>query len=508
LSRNELDKRCQPSGLYGDCSWDEKAIRRLIGDGRIAARVKGEDSPDSSSGCTEECPICFLMYSDINKTTCCHANMCTECFLQVRPQKEKQSTCPFCNSEDFSVVMVKKKEPDSQVECPSETSTSLSDSSSSSITSSSASLKKKSAASVAPHTPKPKAKTTGFGSELEKDERFQRMRKRSESFASSDGTRTPKRDEEMIQSIAMTPEERQRLEEEMKAQHFHPLVLRLESEAQERRLENDRAYQSTASARNQQTFDTSTSRGYHMSRRARERRNWDQLASFFDQGEDMDDMSTLETAILYSRLRDESNSEGGGSSNNNSDREQMDGIPLLRTLLTGQLDGNEGSSRSGRSLNLRSSRRQRNQLMRSGLGSFGMRNRGMGDVALETASMMMRGISEEEQISMAIAASMRDQETAESDEGNDEEESSEVDSSNSGNDSPAEDSSDDSGADSSSSASSSPQPSTAQSSGDASQPQLKHQGNGDEASTITELARVVTDTGAPNADTILNGIAA
>jgi len=122
--------------------------------------------------------------------------------------------------------------------------------------------------------------------------------------------------------------------------------------------------------------------------------------------------------------------------------------------------------------------------------------------------MMMRGISEEEQISMAIAASMRDQETAESDEGNDEEESSEVDSSNSGNDSPAEDSSDDSGADSSSSASSSPQPSTAQSSGDASQPQLKHQGNGDEASTITELARVVTDTGAPNADTILNGIAA
>lgn len=449
------------------------------------------------------------MYSDINKTTCCHANMCTECFLQVRPQKEKQSTCPFCNSEDFSVVMVKKKEPDSQVECPSETSTSLSDSSTSSITSSSETLKKKSAASVAPHTPKPAAKTTGFGSELEKDERFQRMRKRSESFASSDGTRTPKRDEEMIQSIAMTPEERQRLEEEMKAQHFHPLVLRLESQAQERRLENDRAYQSTASARNQQTFDTATSRGYHMSRRARERRNWDQLASFFDQGEDMDDMSALETAILYSRLRDERNSEGGS---NNSDREQLDGIPLLRTLLTGQLDGNEGSSRSGRSLNLRSSRRQRNQLTRSGLGSFGMRNRGMGDVAIETASMMMRGISEEEQISMAIAASMRDQETADGDdgdEGNDEEESSEVDSSNSENDSPAEDSSDDSGADSSEdSSSSSPPPSIAQSSGEGSQPQLKHQVNGDEASTITELARVVTDTGAPNADTILNGIAA
>jgi hypothetical protein len=313
----------------------------------------------------------------------------------------------------------------------------------------------------------------------------------------------------MIQSIAMTPEERQRLEEEMKAQHFHPLVLRLESQAQERRLENDRAYQSTASARNQQTFDTATSRGYHMSRRARERRNWDQLASFFDQGEDMDDMSALETAILYSRLRDERNSEGGS---NNSDREQLDGIPLLRTLLTGQLDGNEGSSRSGRSLNLRSSRRQRNQLTRSGLGSFGMRNRGMGDVAIETASMMMRGISEEEQISMAIAASMRDQETADGDdgdEGNDEEESSEVDSSNSENDSPAEDSSDDSGADSSEdSSSSSPPPSIAQSSGEGSQPQLKHQVNGDEASTITELARVVTDTGAPNADTILNGIAA
>mmetsp|Transcript_3751 Transcript_3751/g.7798 ORF Transcript_3751/g.7798 Transcript_3751/m.7798 type:complete len:532 (-) Transcript_3751:227-1822(-) len=502
LSRAELDKRCQPSGLYAGCDWEKNAIRRLIGDGRIAARQKGLESPDTSTGYTEECPICFLYYSEVNKTNCCHACMCTECYLQVRPQKEKTSTCSFCNCDDFSVSLKKKKDAPEE-KCPSEVSTSGSDTSGSS---SDEKPKKKSGASVAPHTPPqtPKAsvRNGSFGSELEKDERYQRMRKRSESFASSDGNTTPKKEKEIIQSVAMTPEERQRLEEEMKAQHFHPLILRLDNEAQERALENDRAYQN--SARGQQA---SASRNQHLSRRVRTARNWEQITNFFDQGEEMDGVGALESAILYSRLA-EASREGAGNENraagNNADnsdgdnnRGQLEGFPLLRTLLTGQID----SHQSGRSM--RSSRRQRHQFMRSGLGSLAVRHRGMGDVAMGTASLMMRGISEEEQINMAIAASMRDHENPENAE-TDEEESNADDETNEVDDENA-DTSEDSSSDNQAEMTDDAESNVAE---EEEEPQMKVPGSGDEASTITELARVVTDTRSPDADTILNGIAA
>jgi hypothetical protein len=533
--------------LYGICKWDEKAIRRLIADGRIAARQKGEESlaSASASGATKECPICFLIYTDMNTTTCCHASMCTECFLQVRPQKEKQSTCPFCNCDDFSVVLAKKNISDVPGMCPCETTSDTSGSSSSPASSTAnLNLKKKSTASVAPLTPKPEKKTTGFGSELEKDERFKRMRKRSESFASSEGTSTPKKEQEIIQSIAMTVEERQRLEEEMKAQHYHPLVLQLEAEAQERRLENDRAYQSSNSnsnrnLRNQPASEPSTSRGYHLSRRARAARNWEQIASFFDQGEEIEGMTVLETAILFSRFTEgeqgeesyetaTNNINNGGSNNsnsntnsntnsNNTNREQLEGIPLLRTLLTGQLEGMQGSASpsSSRSLNLRSSRRHRNQFLRSSLGSLRNRERGMGmnDVTLDTASMMMRGISEEEQISMAIAASMQDQQGgADSDDlgDNDDNENNEADgkneigssSSNISSSSSSDSSNSENNRHAGSNSDSTANVTEASSSPPSSIAQIP------EASTITELARVVTDSCSPDADTILNGVTA
>jgi len=530
LSRQQLDKACQPSGLYGDCQWDAKAIRRFIGDGRIAPRLKGEECSDNACGATEECPICFLLYTEVNKTTCCNANMCTECYLQVRPQKEKQSTCPFCNCDDFSVVLKKKTKSDVErvAMCTSESTKSLSDSSGCSSTNSNGNSKKKSVASVAPDTPK-----TGFGSELEKDERFKRMKERSESFHSSDGRSTPKKEKEIIQSIAMTANERQRLEEEMKAQHNHPLVLQLEAEEQERRLEHDRAYQST-----HPSINASTGRGYHIARRTRATRNWDQFTMFFDPREELDEMSALETAILYSRLaaageQAEASEEQRSAETNNGARnrnmEQMEGFPLLRSLLTGQLDSTTESASSGRSSNLRTSRRQRNPLMRSGLGGLSMRPRGgMGNVALETASMMIQGISEEEQIAMAIAASMQDQQTVPSDDNDDENDDNDGDNDSDDDDDNDDDADDDNesnesegssevdtstsnsensdevGLDSSEDSSSSP--SIPQIPEAESEP-LMQQGSGDEASTITELASVVTDTHTPNSDTIPNGIA-
>ncbi|OEU19985.1 hypothetical protein FRACYDRAFT_148429, partial [Fragilariopsis cylindrus CCMP1102] len=382
LNRNELDKRCQNSGLYSDCQWDDKAIRRLIADGRIAARMKGYECCGSDN--SEECPICFLGYSE----------------------KEKQSTCPFCSSDNLSVVVARKNKDKNDLDSiiPGGSSSSSSTVSLSANTSASiASTISGTCSMMAPHTT-----CTGFGSSLEKDERFKMTRKRSESFASNEGSHMPQKENESIKSIAMTTEERECLEDEMRAQHLHPLVLELEAEAQERRLENDRAYRSSTGRRNtaraQQTVDLLRNH----SGDSESTRNWDQLANFFERGDaanSIDDMSALEAAILFSLGEDRS----------------------TLSLLTGQMDDtSSGGSTNGReeedstapaSGNLNSSRRGRVQLMRSSLGALSAaRQRGMGSVTLDTASLMMRGLSEDDQISMAIAASLQDQSANDSNE--------------------------------------------------------------------------------------------
>jgi hypothetical protein len=440
--------------LYGVCHWDERTIRRLVADGKIAARLKGVESPDSSSDATEECPICFLSYNAVNITRCCHAVICTECFLQVRPQKEKDSTCPFCNCGNFSVEVAKKDDTSSEdvpgAVSSSSSSLTASSSSNSCKVGNAASAKKKSAASVAPDTPPP-AKNTAFGSELEKDERFKLLKKRSESFASASGTSTPKKDKEIIESIAMTPEERQRLEEEMKAQHYHPLVLKLENEAQERRLENDRAYERTNHSRN------SSSRRLRV-RGGSARSSWDNVA--MEQDGAVDDMATLERFMMFTM-----GEENRGNERSSANRGQQEGFPLLRSLLTGHVDSNTASSN-------RTSgwiRRQR---------------------ALNTVGLMM--LSEEEQVAMAIAASMRDQ---------DQNNSSSSSSSDSNEDEDDNEESTGIGADTGSNDGGIVQSHT-NTSNDVSESESRAvndsaasvtQTNGDEASTITELARVVSD---------------
>jgi len=377
---------------------------------------------------TEECPICFLGYSEVNITKCCNANLCTECYLQVRPQKEKLSTCPFCNCNNLAVVVARKKKGGSISSSLSTASLSASSSSinsSSSFTSGSSKHKgsspvvtsgrKKSAASVSPHSPSVMKKSTGFGSHLEQDERFKRTKKRSESFASNEGSSTPKTENEIIKSIAMTTEERKRLEDDMRAQHFHPLVLGLEAEAQERRLENDRAYRNSIDNTNNLNVVSGTRR--MRSRGGESTRDWHQLSNFFERGDSLDDMVALEAAIMFSMGEDRptlslSTNEEDNNNNNNNEaarNSSHERFSLLRSLLTGQLD----SSSTAGARNLNSSRRGRSQPIRSSLGGFSAtRHRGMGGMgsaALDNAALMMRGISEDEQISMAIAASLQNQ---------------------------------------------------------------------------------------------------
>lgn len=121
----------------------------------------------------------------------------------------------------------------------------------------------------------------------------------------------------------------------------------------------------------------------------------------------------------------------------------------------------------------------------------------MSDVAMATASLMMRGISEEEQMAMAIAASMRDQEQpSENDQDENENDDMQADEPNSNN--TEENDQDES--------------EVSEARAPATQPaqvvESKHQVSGDVESAITELARVVTDNGTTSADTILNGISA
>ncbi|CAN0293486.1 unnamed protein product, partial [Ectocarpus fasciculatus] len=89
----ELEKYCKPTGLYETCPWEERVVRRWIMDGQVAPRYPGADAPSFGPGKeapgggeqqqTEECPICFMHYHGVNRTTCCAKPLCTECYLQV-----------------------------------------------------------------------------------------------------------------------------------------------------------------------------------------------------------------------------------------------------------------------------------------------------------------------------------------------------------------------------------------------------------------------------------------
>lgn len=415
----------------------------------MAARLKGAD--DRRTECDQECPVCMLYYTEVNVTKCCSAAICSECFLQIRPQKTKTAACPYCNSDKFSISVAKKptvedidarnKEEQTVIEARIRAN-SVSGSSgggglglkpaSTDPVKEGASVSRKHS-SVAPDTTSTTSTTTsGFGSELAKDERFLRLKKRSESFASNEGVKTPDKDREIIESIAMTPEERRRLEEEMKAQLNHPLTLQVEAEAEQRRVDNEREYYRNNPAgamRAQRSAELQRLGGLvggSGSRRARGGpRDWNSIVDHFERGGNgevgsLDDLVVLEAAILLSMQQEarRSQEEGGRDSGSGFDANQhaRDGFPLVRSLLSGQggrsnRRGEDGSgSTASSSSSTAASAAGRTRSLAGGSSSVRRLNRGlMGDTALSTASMMMRGISEEEQIAMAIAASLQDQ---------------------------------------------------------------------------------------------------
>lgn len=89
-----------------NCAWNDRAIRRMIRVGKLAARQIGKDSREN--GAEQECPICILHYDEINRLRCCNATICTECYLQVQDPKDQKSPCPFCKKKNMNVFMARR----------------------------------------------------------------------------------------------------------------------------------------------------------------------------------------------------------------------------------------------------------------------------------------------------------------------------------------------------------------------------------------------------------------
>jgi DNA-directed RNA polymerase subunit RPC12/RpoP len=200
--------------LYKTCQWDNKVLRRLIGDGKLASRKTtssigaglpaGGGAPSSTtasvSASSWECPICFCNYDEINRTTCCEKEICTECYLQLKPpQKNANVSCPYCVGQRLKVERCLESAP-------------------------------KEVVVVAP-----KPASTSTSEEEGKDSLHYTSMMTAPSSPSPNTTPGPA-------AYCLTPEQRMKLEAKVAEQQIHPLAARLAQEEAERRLANELHY--------------------------------------------------------------------------------------------------------------------------------------------------------------------------------------------------------------------------------------------------------------------------
>jgi hypothetical protein len=404
--------------------------------------MKGNENREAAD---VECPICFLNYAAINRTKCCQAHICTECFLQVRPQRDKSAACPFCNAPRVQVVVAEELDEKAIVERDQEEQRVIE-----------AEIRSRARVatdgSVEPagtaETSSSSAATTpekSFGSSLEQHTRF--LRARSGSVA-SEGSGCPSyTDVGDIAALAMTPEERSMLEEEMRRQHSHPLAQRLQAEEDDRRLQNDLNYYQAQSLRLHELrarratlartlagtepsslpSSSSGAAGRAGPASGRAGRDWNRIVEAFEssggnrQVQSLDDLVVLEAAILLS-MEEEARQRDQSASNAPDEQAQpfdaahhaSQGFPLARSRVMAGVAAarSETASRATRQDDFtnqvqslmrtlqaspRSDRRDRHRSRLHRLAN---------DTSLSTASMLLRGITEEEQLAMAIAASL------------------------------------------------------------------------------------------------------
>jgi len=402
LNKSELDKRCQASGLYPSCHWDEKAIRRLIGDGRIAARLKGNETRKNIGD--QECPICFLYYPQINVTQCCKANVCTECFLQVKPQKETH-ICPFCNCSKMYVTIAKRLGAEEIEEREMKEQKVIE-----------AKIKARVQGEEDTSSSAVKTEDGEFGSCLH-DDTIRRAKSRTLSESENEEKAGPVDDVQMLRKLSLSFTDRQTLEQEMRAQHTHPLSLKMEAEAEEKRISNEREYNRKNPRRNSESallharlMSSGNSslqnrfarvNGEHFRQMSNSGRSsngsWFEMMDAFQRvgGNNgdvntMDDMVVLEAAILLS-MEEEARSRNNRSNTAGSNNSQLQAnLPIMHQL-----------KKSGSSTFADSSEGRRR---------FRGRNRIVSLPPMDSNSLasLSRTLTEDEQVAMAIALSMQE----------------------------------------------------------------------------------------------------
>lgn len=405
--------------LYATCSWEDRAIRKLVGNGKLAPRQKGLE--DRSNITNEECPICFLYYNKINITGCCKAHICSECYLQVRPQKipnqatnaaEDIGACPFCNTPKFTIKIAsltneaalrREEEEKKAIEAYKHAEKARCESSCSVATVSSngdaismvkegtdgneTEEEKQQDDEVTPSTPDFTPLVTKvvdsehFGASLDRD--LARRRTHSNlSDSSSNLLGSPKPSEKNQHCIST--EDRQKLEDEMKKQMYHPLtrqaIVETASSPTSQRVRNGRGMIGGLRRRFRPIPSSGQIRyrdlGDIIGAVERERG----LQAF-------DDIVVLEAAILLS-MEEQARIDSDEQANNEQSSESSNSIRTnaFNSLLGRHRLNNMDESRS-------------RQLER---------HRGIN--LLESRGMYMRGLSEDDQMEMAIAMSLRDME--------------------------------------------------------------------------------------------------
>ncbi|CAB9500239.1 May negatively regulate the SNF1 kinase (By similarity) [Seminavis robusta] len=455
LSKAELDERCRPSGLYPSCQWEDKAVRKLIGDGKLSARLRGTEN--RSSPTDRECPICFLQYKEVNTTKCCSAFICTECYLQVRPQKAKSPSCPFCNHSKFSVTVAQAMNAEAML---------LREETEQRVIEAKIREQQSQQNSNSPNGDNKAggaAEKNSFGSSLEQNERIATLRARSSSLSDQQENFESIPEDVLRESFAMTPEERRMLEDEMRAQHSHPLSLRLEAEAEERRIQNEQEFlrnnPTHAFLEQQRRYRSARASGSRTTGGAEPpRRNWNQIVEAFERGghgevNSLDDLVVLEAAMILSmeeegrRRGSNSAAPDGAAEPFDANRHANEGFPLVRSILSGRQSGTatrDEDQIQNLANSIYNSRRRsgRNSLLRAAYGAGNNNNTNNAnapnnnnntanapnnnqlDTAMDTAGLLMRGISEDDQIAMAIAASLQEQSQPNEEEGGEENETS------------------------------------------------------------------------------------
>jgi hypothetical protein len=261
-----------------------------------------------------------------------------------------------------------------------------------------------------------------FGSSLERHS-SRLMRARSESLSSVDVSSGDVDDScsttSDSTSFTLTVEERRSIEAEMRAQLSHPLTRQIEEEAEERRTQNElEYYRSTyARSRTSNSAEAVLLRALASGNRRIPRRG----SSDLDLPNSLEDLVALNASLVLSNLGESSGdlrNEDEGSEDGEADDANAERVAaiqnarerLLRTLIA-QRSGNDEQFRNSRPQASLSARNLRDARMTSRRARMS-RARMPSESQLDTAGMLMRGISEEQQMAMAMALSMQTSESA------------------------------------------------------------------------------------------------